>query len=97
MCVKISRRFRENTDGNFSVSSLLANATGDPAFFEAASRSFTFLTTQLYNNVTGEVVDGFDAHSCGSSPPVVLVDPALFIEGAAIFGDVTENQTVKAL
>jgi hypothetical protein len=80
-----------------SVSTLLANATGDPTFLDAASLSFTFLTTQLYNNVTGEVMDGIDARTCSPKTPVVLIDPALFIEGTAIFGDMTGNQTVKAL
>jgi hypothetical protein len=79
------------------VSGLLGNATGDSTYLDAASLSFQFLTTQLYNHTTDEVMGSIDASTCTVNTSGTLVQIALFLEGATILGKVTGNETTKTL
>jgi len=75
----------------------LGNATGASTYHDAASLSSQFLSTQLYNHTTNEVIDGVDASTCQPNPPGTGVEIALFLEGGATFGAVTGNETMKTL
>jgi hypothetical protein len=79
------------------VSSLLGDATKDPTYLDAASLSFEFLSTHLYNHTTNEAMGEVDAATCKLTNSEGLIDNALFLEGTAILGETTGNETTKAL
>jgi hypothetical protein len=81
-----------------SLSSLLANVTGNNTYLSAATQSFQFMYSHLYSSSTGVVTDSIMADSCTQSAEAGGVsETAFFLEGAAVLGSITKNETLTDL
>ena len=80
-----------------SVSGLLANQTGNSTYLDSASLTYQFMLTQLYSKDINATVDGIDAVTCALKRPGNIVDTAVFLEGTAILGAVSGNETIQSL
>jgi hypothetical protein len=81
-------------DCTLSISSLVANETGNPTYHDAAITSYQFITAQLYTNST-TLADGINVDSCSLQTPGGLAGSGFFIEGTAVLAAVTKNRTLQ--
>lgn len=79
------------------LSAQLAKATSNKTYHEAVSLSFQFIYNVLYDNSTGLVQDQIDAASCKLSADILPQGSGLFVEGAALMGDLTGDDSYRAL
>ncbi|KAJ6520988.1 hypothetical protein DFH09DRAFT_1287310 [Mycena vulgaris] len=86
--------------GSFLVlSALLAEATSDPMYLQAAWESVDFIHAHLYN-VQNVVQDGISASANDACSSETLQEPynsGLMIEGLAILSSIANNATVQTL
>jgi hypothetical protein len=80
-----------------SLSGLLANATRNATYLDAANRSFQFMHDQFYSSITNSLADAIIGDTCELFNTGYLMDPAIFIEGTAILASVTGNGTLRDL
>ncbi|KAJ7493806.1 hypothetical protein FB451DRAFT_1491225 [Mycena latifolia] len=82
-----------------SLSALLAEATSDAIYLEAATQSADFIHAHLYN-VRNMVQDGIDARanmSCSIEPVEASYNSGLMIEGLAVLYSITHNSSIHDL
>ncbi|KAJ7500040.1 hypothetical protein FB451DRAFT_1549486 [Mycena latifolia] len=82
-----------------SLSALLAEATSDAIYLEAATQSADFIHAHLYN-VRNMVQDGIDARanmSCSIASVEASYNSGLMIEGLAILYSITHNSSIHDL
>ncbi|KAJ7277176.1 hypothetical protein C8J57DRAFT_1308700 [Mycena rebaudengoi] len=86
--------------GNFLVlSALLAEATRDPMFLQAAEESAQFIHAHLYNiaNVVQDSISADESASCAISSTVAPYNSGLMIEGLSILSSIAKNASTQKL
>ncbi|KAJ7277179.1 hypothetical protein C8J57DRAFT_1308709 [Mycena rebaudengoi] len=86
--------------GNFLVlSALLAEATSDPMFLQAAEESAQFIHAHLYNiaNVVQDSISANESASCAIGSPVAPYNSGLMIEGLSILNSIAKNASTQKL
>jgi predicted alpha-1,6-mannanase (GH76 family) len=83
-----------------SLSALLAEATGDPMYLQAAEQSTEFMRAHLVDaeNAVQDGISGASSDACNST--AIHMEPynsGLMIEGLAVLGSVTPNASTQAL
>jgi len=79
------------------LSGLLANATSNSTCLDAAKLSFQFIYSHLYSRTIDGLVSDRITSNCSGPAGAVVDDTALFLEGTAILGSITNNKTLKDL
>ncbi|KAJ7266197.1 hypothetical protein C8J57DRAFT_1511129 [Mycena rebaudengoi] len=100
-------RAPNNTDinglatGNFLIlSALLAEATQDATYLQAASESVAFIQAHLYNaaNIVLDLVSARKSDSCAMNDLIASYNSGLAIEGLAILASIAQgNETTQLL
>ncbi|KAJ7117073.1 hypothetical protein C8R44DRAFT_592064, partial [Mycena epipterygia] len=82
-----------------SLSALLAEATSDPMYLEAAEQSTDFIHAHLFNiqNVVLDSISGRANDSCALASFIEPYNSGLMIEGLAILASITQNASTQAL
>ncbi|KAJ7648816.1 hypothetical protein DFH06DRAFT_1332411 [Mycena polygramma] len=86
--------------GNFLVlSALLAEATGEDIFLDAAKASADFFNNHLLNaqHIAQDGISARTNDSCSPSPIQVSYNSALLLEGLAILYSITSNASISAM
>ncbi|KAF8182500.1 hypothetical protein K438DRAFT_1767418 [Mycena galopus ATCC 62051] len=78
-----------------AVSALMAGATSDPIYLNAALDSLDFITAQLF--AQNLVLNGIAADSCTVDNAAYMYINGLFIEGLAVLYSITNNASTQAL
>lgn len=83
----------------YSVSALLAEATGNKTYLDAAINSATFIHSHLYNvqNVVQDNISARKNDSCSVGSGINPYNSGLFIEGLAILDSISGNATTQNL
>lgn len=83
----------------YSVSALLAEATGNKSYLDAAINSATFIHSHLYNvqNVVQDSISARKNDSCSVGSGINPYNSGLFIEGLAILDSISGNATTQTL
>ena len=77
---------------------LLANKTANATYLDAAMTSFNFIHNVLYSNEDALVRDEiFIGEKCEIEQVILPTDMGLFIEGVALLGEFTGNETMRNL
>ncbi|KAK0464711.1 uncharacterized protein EV420DRAFT_1517779 [Desarmillaria tabescens] len=81
------------------VSALLAEATGNETYLNAATESATFIHSHLYNvqNVVQDSISARQNDSCAVGSGTNPYNSGLFIEGLAILASISGNATTQTL
>ncbi|KAK0222372.1 hypothetical protein IW262DRAFT_1553644 [Armillaria fumosa] len=81
------------------VSALLAEATGNKTYLDAAVSSATFIHSHLYNvqNVVQDSISARQSDSCSVGSGINPYNSGLFIEGLAILDSIGGNATTQTL
>ncbi|KAK0449296.1 hypothetical protein EV421DRAFT_1781127 [Armillaria borealis] len=81
------------------VSALLAEATGNKTYLDAAIKSATFIHSHLYNiqNVVQDSISARKNDSCSVGSGINPYNSGLFIEGLAILDSISGNATTQTL
>lgn len=81
------------------VSALLAEATGNKTYLDAAINSATFIHSHLYNvqNVVQDNISARKNDSCSVGSGINPYNSGLFIEGLAILDSISGNATTQNL
>ncbi|KAJ7735379.1 hypothetical protein DFH07DRAFT_753891 [Mycena maculata] len=81
------------------LSALLAEATSDDMYLEAAVETAEFVHAHLYNveNVVQDSISARSSDSCAVSSNVEPYNSGLMIEGLAILADITGNASTQSL
>ncbi|KAJ7840100.1 hypothetical protein B0H14DRAFT_2785959 [Mycena olivaceomarginata] len=86
--------------GNYAVlSALLAEATPDPMYLQAAEQSTAFIQAHLLSieNVVQDTISGRANESCALNGGPAPYNSGLMIEALAILASITKNATTRAL
>ncbi|KAJ7832726.1 hypothetical protein B0H13DRAFT_2370794 [Mycena leptocephala] len=86
-------------DDTSSLSALLAEATSDPMYLQAAMESVQFVHAHLLHtdNVVRDGLSGSASHSCSTNLLLEPYNSGLIIQGLAVLGDITGNCTIQNL
>lgn len=81
------------------VSALLAEATGNKTYLDAAVSSATFIHSHLYNvqNVVQDSISARKNDSCSVGSGINPYNSGLFIEGLAVLDSISGNATTQTL
>ncbi|KAK0188240.1 hypothetical protein F5146DRAFT_1062615 [Armillaria mellea] len=81
------------------VSALLAEATGNKTYLDAALSSATFIHSHLYNvqNVVQDSISARKNDSCSVGSGINPYNSGLFIEGLAVLDSISGNATTQTL
>jgi len=84
------------------LSAILAEATNNHTYLEAAAQSVDFVQNQLYNaqnkNIVEDNISASSKDSCSkSNSPAIPYNVGLTIEGLAIYVSVTQDATKQQL
>ncbi|KAK0213933.1 hypothetical protein IW262DRAFT_1466494 [Armillaria fumosa] len=81
------------------VSALLAEATGNKTYLDAAVSSATFIQSHLSNakHVVQDNISARKSDSCSASSATSPYNSGLFIEGLTILDSISENATTQTL
>lgn len=84
---------------DLSLSALLAEATPDPMYLQAAEQSTAFIQAHLLSieNVVQDTISGRANDSCALNGGPVPYNSGLMIEALAILASITKNTTTRAL
>jgi hypothetical protein len=88
------------TADTFSVSGLLAEATSDPMFLQAAQESTEFIHAHLYSiqNIVQDSISASASDLCAVGSPIIKpYNSGLMIEALAVLASITQNSTTQAL
>ncbi|KAJ7469022.1 hypothetical protein FB451DRAFT_1255579 [Mycena latifolia] len=81
------------------LSALLAEATPDPTYLQAAQQSTEFIQAHLYNikNVVQDSISGRANDSCAVASTIEPYNSGLMIEALAILASISPNASTQAL
>ncbi|KAJ7619856.1 hypothetical protein DFH06DRAFT_1235184 [Mycena polygramma] len=81
------------------LSALLAEATSDPMYLQAAQESTAFMSSQFFNtqNIALDGISGRANDSCVVSPILEPYNSGLMIESLAILASVTQSNSTQTL
>ncbi|PBK86152.1 hypothetical protein ARMGADRAFT_941028, partial [Armillaria gallica] len=81
------------------VSALLAEATSDQMYLDAAVESANFIRLHLLDasNIVLDSMSSMLSESCSVDPTVYPYNSGIYIEGLAILADITRNKSTEAL
>ncbi|PBK86144.1 hypothetical protein ARMGADRAFT_941034, partial [Armillaria gallica] len=82
-----------------SLSALLAEATSNQTYLDAAIESANFIQSHLLNpsNIVLDSVSSMSKESCLVDSAMYSYNSGIFIEGLVILADITHNTSTEAL